>query len=425
MLPRARVRVPGRVYLIAAVNMAALGSLTAPAIVGLPAQIARFVPAEDRAGALALVVTCGAAAALAAAPIFGFLSDRTRGRLGRRRPWMLAGAVGTLAASIALVAAPSLLTTALAWVAMQALCNATLASADALFADVLSEPQRASASGLYAAAAFLGTLPALVLTALLPQQLVLLTVAIPAAALLITTACVLVVREPAAPEPPVRRLRGQWIRPGEAPGFLAVWLQRLLAQLAASLVLAYTLYFVMDRMARSEVEATPITSASTALGGAALMVASVVAGFLAARRGDYRPFLLFSMVGLAAAATLRGLTTEPALLWASAVLGGVAIGVFLAIDLALALRAIPAAKTGTYLGVLNVANATAQLAGPLLAVMLLGTGGPDPFTGGADNYATLYLAAAALSLCGLVCMPFIARVARAAPVSEPKALVRR
>lgn len=66
-------------------------------------------------------------------PAIGFLSDRTRSRLGRRRPWMLAGAPVLAAGAVALLAPPAgwtstalagwaavfLLLTFLAWTAVQ------------------------------------------------------------------------------------------------------------------------------------------------------------------------------------------------------------------------------------------------------------------------------------------------------------------
>lgn len=391
--------------------MAALGSLTAPVIVGLPAQLARIVPAADRAGALATVLACGTLAALVAAPVFGALSDRTRGRLGRRRPWMLAGSAGTLAASIALTSADTVAGVAVWWMLMQGLCNATLAAADALFADVVPERQRAAASGLYGAGTFLGTLPALALTALLPGEAPAVTIAMAAAAVAVTAVCAALIRERPAPQRAPRR-RLALVDPREAPGFVAVWLQRLIVQLASSLALAFTLYFVMDRMSRTEIEAAPVTSASTAVGGAALVVVSAVAGFVAGRRGDYRPFLWASMIGLAGAACLRAVTTGPLLLWVSAAIGGAALGLFVAIDIALALRTVPAARAGAYLGVLSVASALPRLAAPLLAAFLLTLGGEDPLTGGADNYVTLYLAGAVTALCGLAALPFLRGVAR-------------
>ncbi len=48
-------------------------------------------------------------------PLAGYLSDRTRTRIGRRRPWMLAGAVPVGACFVAMVAPPSLSGTELTW----------------------------------------------------------------------------------------------------------------------------------------------------------------------------------------------------------------------------------------------------------------------------------------------------------------------
>ena len=74
-----------RVAFFALINLVILGSLTAPVVTGLPMVIARLAPEGERTGALAVVTICGALAAVVANPVFGVLSDRTRGRFGRRR----------------------------------------------------------------------------------------------------------------------------------------------------------------------------------------------------------------------------------------------------------------------------------------------------------------------------------------------------
>jgi MFS family permease len=405
------------VPLLAAVNLTALGALTAPAVVGLPVRVAALVPAAERASTLAVVIAAGAVAAIVANPLFGFLSDRTRAGWGRRRPWMLAGAVTGPLATWWLLSAGDLLTLVVAWVGMQICYNAVLATAAAQLADTVEERWRAGASGIFAAAAFLGTVPPLAIAATLPTQLVLASAIMPAAAVIAVVLCVLFVPDAADTTiaPPPRSPRTP--RFAIAPGFALVWVQRLLLQSAFSLTTAFTLYFVMDRMLRDQASATSVTSLSTVLGGGAIVVAAVTMGLLAGRRGDYRPFLAAAIGGLIAAALLRAFAAEPIQLWTSALVGGLAMGTFFAVDFALALRTIPAERTGSYLGVLNATETIPQVVGPLAAAALLATGG-DALGGHGGNYVALYVTAAAVALLALVLLRLVAPYARR-PVSAP------
>ncbi|GAB3146178.1 hypothetical protein GCM10027058_03460 [Microbacterium neimengense] len=396
---------------LAAVNLAALGALTAPAVVGLPVRVAALVPAAERAGTLAVVIAAGAVAAIAANPLVGFLSDRTRARWGRRRPWMLAGAVTGPLATWWLLSANDLVTLVLAWVGMQVCYNAVLATAAAQLADTVQERWRAGASGIFAAAAFLGTVPPLVIAATLPTQLVLASAIMPAAAVIAVVLCVLFVPDAVVGSADAQARPMRASRFAIAPGFAVVWVQRLLLQSAFSLTTAFTLYFVMDRMLRDQASATSVTSLSTVLGGGAIVVAAVTMGLLAGRRGDYRPFLSAAIVGLIAAALLRAFAAEPIQLWTSALVGGLAMGTFFAVDLALALRTIPAERTGAYLGVLNATETIPQVVGPLAAAALLATG-DDPLGGRGGDYVALYATAAAVAVLALVLLRLVAPYAR-------------
>lgn len=407
---------PGRILLIAAVNLVGLGSLTAPAVAGLPVKIAGMLPAEERAGALAAVLALGAVSALIVNPVFGALSDRTGGRLGRRRPWILGGAVVGVLAVGGLTAAPSLPLLALWWMLAQVAYNAMLAAAAALLADLVTESQRASASGLFTAAAFVGALPPLLLATFLPARVELISFVMPVLALAVAAAALTL---PDHPVPRDARAR----RPPRRvpPAFAAVWLQRLAMQSAFSLTTAFTLYLVVDRMTGDATAATPVTTLATLIGGAGIVVGATVGGAWASRRRSYLPFLVWGALALAVAALCRAGATAPVMLWAAAVIGGIGVGAYLAVNLALAMRTIPEGRAGAYLGALNVAETLPGVVGPLVAASLLRVGSGDPVSGAGDNYVALYVTAAALAVVGLAVLPSLRRVASDRPDAAPAA----
>lgn len=403
------------VRLLAAVNLVALGSLTTPVVAELPLKVEALLPADQRAAMLATVLMLGGLAALIANPLFGALSDRTRGRFGRRRPWMLGGTVAGTIAVVALAAADSVPAIIVSWVCTQVAFNATLAAAMAMLADTVPEGRRAAASGLFTAAAFVGTLPPLVLTALLPRHVDLVSFVMPAAAVVVVGFALRIDDRP---------LSGAAVLNGEhrdgsgrerasfSGAFAAVWMQRLAMQWAFSLATAFTLYLIIDRMTGDAVAATPIAMIATLVGGAGIVLGAVVGGAWASRLQRYLPFLACAAVVLAVGAAARGIADSPIVLWAATSIGGLAVGTYLAVNLALAMRVIPAGRSGTYLGVLNVAETIPQVLAPAVAAALLRVGSGDPISDASDNYFMLYAAAAVLALLSLATLPALRRSAR-------------
>ena len=399
-----------RIVVFALINLVVLGSLTAPVVTGLPVVIARLVAEADRTQVLAAVTVAGAVASVVANPVFGYLSDRTRGRFGRRRPWLLGGVVVGLAASVVIAVADSVAMLAVGWVLAQTAYNASLAAVAAMLGDQVHERRRASASGIFGAAAFLGTVPPLLLATLVPGRIALVVLAMPVVAVLVVAVCCFVIDDPrlevAARSPRAVAVRVR-LRVARNRAFAWIWLQRFLMQLSFSLVTAFTLYFVAARLRATPDESAPVVALTTMIGGAAIVVAALGAGFLAARRGRYGRYIVLAAAALTVAAVLRAGVTDSTMLWISAAVGGVGLGVFYAVDLALALRTVPPGEAGGYLGVFNIAETLPQTIGPGVALAVLAVAGTDPVSGGTDNYGALYLVAAGVAVLALVPLVFL------------------
>src|SRR5881275_47000 len=81
-------------------------------IIILPSQVFKLVGELHKGEALAFVLVPGAFVALFSNPLFGLLSDRTRGRLmvwGRRRPYILIGTLVNVGGLIWMAVAPDIL----------------------------------------------------------------------------------------------------------------------------------------------------------------------------------------------------------------------------------------------------------------------------------------------------------------------------
>jgi MFS family permease len=148
-----------------------IGLLYAEAPAGTLAQQAAWVDV-NKPLTLALVLAPGLIVALIANPLFGLLSDRTGGRFGRRRPYILGGTllniVGLLLMAFAplFVAqghsgnalAPSILVLTGALMLVQLANNAAAAPFHALLPDLVPRGQRGFASGIMGLALLLGNI---------------------------------------------------------------------------------------------------------------------------------------------------------------------------------------------------------------------------------------------------------------------------
>ena len=82
----------GWVSLLGVANLGVFAAFFGPLQVLLAQQAEELAPGSKEA-TLGLVTGIGAFVAMVANPVLGAFSDRTRGRFGRRRPWVQLGAV--------------------------------------------------------------------------------------------------------------------------------------------------------------------------------------------------------------------------------------------------------------------------------------------------------------------------------------------
>src|SRR6185437_8697161 len=126
-------------------HWAALGTII------LPSQVFKIVGDLQKGTALAFVLVPGAFVSLFANPLFGWLSDRTHGRLaawGRRRPYILVGTLLNVAVLVWMAAARDILTLAVAYALVQFFSNAAQAPFHALLPDIVPPEQRGLTSGV-------------------------------------------------------------------------------------------------------------------------------------------------------------------------------------------------------------------------------------------------------------------------------------
>ncbi|WP_433825039.1 MFS transporter [Actinoplanes sp. CA-015351] len=335
------------------------------------------IAGDAATSAFGLVAGFGALVALVANPIAGRISDRTVSRFGRRRAWILVGAVTGAATLAAISAATSVWQVVVLWCAVQVLLTFQAAATSAVVADQVPEGRRGGVSGLIGMTIAIGPLVGLSLAngfpAGSPAQWI--SVAVVTAGAGVVAAVLL--RDTSAlvtPGPVAGRRRGYavlvrtfWIDPRRYPAFGWACLVRFLVTCAYAGNTYYSFY-LLQRFGVSQDRLGTLVLQLTLLSVVLIALASVVAGYLTDLVGRQKPFVVFS--GVIAAVGLAVLAAAPSLgyVFVAAGLLGVGTGAFVAIDLAMCVRLLPSsADAGRDMAIAGIANSLPQSIVPFIA----------------------------------------------------------
>ncbi|BFM24748.1 MFS transporter [Microbacterium sp. che218] len=357
-----------------------------PVQVLLPLQIAAQHASDDW---LVSLVAYGLVSAVAgtfvvvAYPIVGALSDRTRSRFGRRRPWIFGGVVVASVGLALLGVQTETLGTVVMWTAvMIGFCMAS-AALTAVMADSVPAGQRGLVSGWISAPNALGILLGIVLvtavfttTASGYLALAVCNLALAVPFLLVLSDVPLTDAEAALLGPLTARtiLSSIWVDPRRHPDFAWTVASRVLINLGNAIATTMLLYFFT--FALRVADPTGFLVFTTVIYMVVTIVASVALGKLSDVVQRRRVFVLASGVAQAVSALLLAVAPAESTAVIGAVLLGLGQGCFFAVDQALATQVLPSAETrGKDVGIMNIALAGPQAFGPLLgagAVVLFG-----------------------------------------------------
>ncbi len=418
-----RARTSPRFVAIYALAYAALWlALLTPAIITLALRVRQLAP-ENAAEPISRVLMAGALVALVSNPVFGALSDGTRSRFGRRRPWLVGGALCGCASLALIGLAPSVDVVLLGWCAAQLSFNAVLAAMVAIIPDRVPAAQRGTVVGILGVCMPVGQITGTFLVQLLSVNL-LMALLVPGA---IGVAGVLGLayalgREPgvAGPASAEAQVRGKQAfagaplldaaAAGGAPkesatpsglsgrrrDFTWAWLSRVFFTTGSSFLQAYQPFFLLDTLHTTAADVPHLMFRSTLVQAAMVVLWSLISGRLSDRTGLRKPFVM-------AGSTLQGLglwiiafSHSYSMLLLGVGLVGMGHGVYEGVDLALVTDVLPdrARHAAKYLGLLNVANTLPQVIAPLAAPVILATSGGD--------YMLLFAVAGALAVCGSI-----------------------
>jgi MFS family permease len=368
-------------------------ALLTPAIITLALRVRQLAPG-NAAGPISQVLMAGAIVALVSNPIFGALSDSTRSRFGRRRPWLVGGVLCGCASLAAIGLAPTINMVLLGWCAAQLSFNAVLAAMVAIVPDRIPPLQRGTVVGILGVCMPIGQITGTFLVQQLSINLTLALVVPGVIGVAGVLALVFILRqEPLPPTSPVQAQPAA-AGPRDHRDFSWAWLSRVLFTTGSCFLQAYQPFFLLDALHLNAADVPRLIFRSTLVQAAMMVVWSLISGRLSDRTGRRKPFVM-------AGSTIQGLglwliafSHSYTMLLFGVALVGIGHGVYEGVDLALVTDVLPdrARHAAKDLGLLNIANTLPQVIAPLAAPAILQLSRGD--------YTLLFAVAGALAVLG-------------------------
>jgi MFS family permease len=378
-----------------------VGILT-PVVVTIAIRVGQIATPEEKAARLGSILAIGALGAMLAAPVWGAISDRTTARIGRRKLWMILGALFLLGGLLTMALAPNLLVLGLGWFVCQVGSNANQAALNAVMPDIVPDRQRGKMSGLLGLSVTVAILVGTFLTKLTsPNPIAMFVVPWLLIPVGVTLMLIFFRDRPAAPDAmPKYSLRefGRtfWVNPIKHPDFGWAFASRFLVFLGTSYFLTYQVYFLTDRLKVGAGEIASFVFFSTFVTAIITVIVSIAGGWLSDRFRRRKPFVwaaaIIAGIGLLTIGTSATFTQ----FLIGAAITSLGQGLYYAVDIALAVAVLPNQKDAAKdLGVFQIANSLPQSLAPSIAPLFLAIGGTA--TG---NYPALFVAATVFAIVG-------------------------
>jgi MFS family permease len=371
----------------------------------LPDQVRRTIPGGEDGSTWGLIFSLGAAEAMIGPVVFGVLSDRMKGRWGRRIPFVVVGGLLTLVALGLLSQATTVTAMVLGYLLLQISDDIATAPYSALIPDLVKPEHRGYASGIMGFLQQFAQVCGAILVIVLggsPMTVYAVIAAIQVIGVIIT---VVGVRERKDVVVTHQALSLQsWLAPWKIPDFRWVWFTRFLNAVGMYAITTY-LVFYFDRVVKVFHLGPLKFDSVSAAQGFLILVISIVASLSAAFLGRItdrigrKTIIVYSGVAMFAVLVPFALIPNYALIIGLSALFGVGYGAYIAADWALAADIMPNEEDfARDMGMWTMSIPLGQMFAGLFGVML-------PFLGsisGGRSYQTLFLIAASLFLLSTV-----------------------
>ncbi|QBD81731.1 MFS transporter [Ktedonosporobacter rubrisoli] len=359
----------------------------------LPNQVYLLDPVH-RFTTFALIASVGAIAGVVISPLAGALSDRTTARLGRRRPWIIFGiVVGTLGL-IMMAQSRTIVLLLIGEIIVQIAFDTIMSATTAIIPDQVPQGQRAIASAFIGMSPIVGGLIGLLLVARFAD-----TIHDPAKGYYIVaiTSCIfvglflLVLREKPLPKGVMAPFKLKtllevfWVNPRKYPDFALTWLSRSLMFLGYTILISYILFYLRDviHYPGADKGVAIFQAISTII----LIITAIIGGRMADKLQRLKLFVSAGALIMMLSLILIALVPVWNVMLGAGALLGIGFGIYLSVDIALAVRVLPrAGHQGKDLGLINTAIFIPLIFSPLIGAAVL-----NNFH---NNYAALFLVAA-------------------------------
>jgi MFS family permease len=383
---------PGRLFhvLLAVAVFTVNAALLAASILTLSLKATVIDP--DRATTiLSVTASVGAVATILGYPLLGRLSDRTTGRLGRRRPYLLAGAALLAAGGLLVAAAGSTPALVAGYVVLSIGYVSALVAASALVPDQVALEHRGASSTIVGLSTPMGAVLGLFVAQLVEPNLTAMILVPTGLAVLGSLALAAGVRDTPlrADQRPAFALRDVlgtfWVDPRRSPSFAWAWTSRILIFLGVSAVNAYQAFYLIMVLHVDPAEVAGKIFLATLLLTAASLVFAPLASRLSSRSGRRKPFVIAAAAVFALGLLLVILASSFTGFLVAITVMGIGQGVYLAVDFALVTQVLPDPENPAKdLGIMNLANTLPSSLVPAVAPALLAIGG------GGQNFTALF-----------------------------------
>lgn len=395
-------------------QFAAWLALLTPVVITIALKVSHIVGEKDKAEWLGLILGVGAAAAMLSAPVWGAISDRTTARMGRRKPWIIAGAASLLVGLSIMALASDPLVFGVGWLICQIGSNAAQAAFNAVMSDIVPERQHGLMSALLGASMTAAMVAGVFLTQFTSgSPLAMFLVPWLASPFAVALFLWIVPDAPARPERLGRVTIGGVVRSIGIGSlrhrdFAWAFASRFLVLFGAAFAMTYQVYYLTDHLHVPASQVARFMVLSTSLMGTLTFVVSCCGGWLSDRVGRRKPFVASAAMILAVGLGSMALARNFDQFLLAAALTSVGQGLYYAVDIALCVEVLPNRDNAARdMAVLQIANSLPQSLAPTVAPLLLGLaiGG---MTGG--NYPALFVFAGLVAVAGAAAIVPIRKV---------------
>lgn len=309
--------------------------------------------------------------ALLVQPVVGQWSDRTRGRWGKRAPFLVVGSVGMGLALAILVGANSLPALLLGALLVSMFSNTTQATWQALIPDYIRIAQHGTSAGAKTVLELVGVVAGIAIVGyFLPRGNLWATPTVTAVLffVILLVTLVLIYKTPARTSELSPRPRPNFVTTlainfkNAPPAFLWWMLNRILFWAAAISIRTFLLNYLEDVLGLTSAEAQAQSSRILILLGLGVFVLALPAGAVADRVGR-RPILILAGLMAATGAFLMVLSHELPILYVAGGLIATAAGIFASASWALATNLAPHQDGALYLALANAATVVGSIIG--------------------------------------------------------------